>query len=183
MLDDRRRRSLRRGRLRLFHDRWQRRLVGDWGRNRGWSRGGVLRRRRRGLIGRLRLFGRGRRCVRGGSLRLNVDNHFRRQDDRPRLQIDERKRGGVKRDHDGDDKRAEPGRAERRRLEDPTVQGRKGHGAGALGAAGRGAPGAAGAGGAGAAEVGGAMRAGPDTIAMRVTPFAASSSITDTTSP
>jgi hypothetical protein len=135
------------------------------------------------LIGRLRLFGRGRRCFRGRSLRLDVDDHLPRQFDRPGRQIDERKRGGVERDHDGDDKRAEPGRAERRRLEDPTVQGRKGHGACALGAAGSGAPGAAGVGGVGAAEVGGMMRAGPDTMAIRVTPFAASSSITDTTSP
>jgi hypothetical protein len=132
------------------------------------------------LVGRLRLIRRWRGCFRGRSLRLNVDNHFRRQDDRPGLQIDERKRGGVKRDHDGDDKGAEPGRAERRRLEDPTVQSRKGHGACAFGAAGRGVPGA---GAVGAAAIGGAMRAGPDTIAMRVTPFAASSSITDTTSP
>ena len=94
----------------------RRRLLGDWRRDRGWrrrlgrSRGGVLSGRRRGLIGRLRLFGRGRRCFRGRSLRLNVDDHFPRQFDRPGLQIDERKRGGVERDHDGDDKRAEPGR-------------------------------------------------------------------------
>jgi hypothetical protein len=132
------------------------------------------------LVGRLRLFGGGRRCVRGRNLRLDVDDHFPRQFDRPGRQIDERKRGGVKRDHDGNDKRAEPGRAERRRLENPTVQSYEGHGACAFGAAGTGAPGA---GGAGAAEVGGAMRAGPETMAMRVTPFAASSSITDTTSP
>jgi hypothetical protein len=134
------------------------------------------------LVG-LSRFGRGRRCVRGRSLRLNVDDNFSRQFDRTGRQIDERKRGGVERDHDGDDKRAEPRGAERRRLEDPTVQGRKGHGACALGVAGRGAPDAAGVGGAGAAEAGGAMRAGPDTMAIRVTPFAASSSITDTTSP
>ncbi len=132
------------------------------------------------MVGVLRLFGRGRRRVRDRSLRLNVDDHFAGQYDRPGLQIDKRKRGGVKRDHDGDDKRAKPGRAERRRLEDPTVQGRKGHGACAFGAAGTGAPGAAGV---GAAEVGGATRAGPDTMAIRVTPFPASSSITDTTSP
>jgi hypothetical protein len=135
------------------------------------------------LVRRLGLFGWGRRSFRGRSLRLDVDDHFPRQFDRPGRQIDERKRGGVERDHDGDDKRAEPGRAERRLLEDPTVQRRKGHGACAFGAAGIGAPGAAGGGGVGAAEVGGAMRAGPDTIAIRVTPFAASSSITDTTSP
>ena len=135
------------------------------------------------MVGRLRLFGRGRRCFRARSLRLNVDDNFSREFDRPGRQIDERKRGGVKRDHDGDDKRAEPGRAQRRRLEDPTVQSCEGHGACALGAAGRGAPGAAGVGGIGAAEVCGPMRAGPDTMAMRVTPFAASSSITDTTSP
>jgi len=187
--DDRRRRRFGRGRLRLFHDGRQRRLLGDWRRNRGWRRrlgrrwGGVLSWRRRGLFGRLRLFGRGRRCFRGRSLRLDVDDNFSRQFDRPGRQIDERKRGGVKRDNDGDDKRAKPGRAERRRLEDPTVQSCEGHGACAFGAAGRGAPGAAGGGGVGAAEVGGAMRAGPDTIAIRVTPFAASSSITDTTSP
>ena len=77
----------------------------------------------------LRRFGGGRRCVRGGRLRLNVDDHFPRQFDWPGRQIDEQKRGGVERDHDGDDKRAEPGREERRRLEDPTVQGCKGHGA------------------------------------------------------
>jgi hypothetical protein len=35
----------------------------------------------------------------------------------------------------------------------------------------------------GAAGVCGAMRVGPDTMAMREIPFAASSSITDTTSP
>lgn len=135
------------------------------------------------MVGRLRLFGGGRRRFRGRSLRLNVDDHFPRQFDRPGRQIDERKRGGVKRDHDGDDKRAEPGRAERRRLEDRTVQRCEGHGACAFGAAGIGAPGAAGGGAFGAAGVGGPMRAGPDTMAMRVTPFAASSSITDTTSP
>jgi hypothetical protein len=132
------------------------------------------------LVGRLCLFGRGRRCFRGRSLRLDIDDNFSRQFDRPGRQIDERKRGGVERDHHGDDERTEPGRAERRRLEGAPVQPRGGHGACAFGAAGRGAPGA---GGVGAAEVGGAMRAGPDTMAMRVTPFAASSSITDTTSP
>jgi hypothetical protein len=54
------------------------------------------------LVG-LRLFGRGRRSFRGRSLRLDVDDHFPRQFDRAGRQIDERKRGGVKRDHDGDD--------------------------------------------------------------------------------
>ena len=81
------------------------------------------------MVGRLRLFGRRRRCFRGRSLRLDVDDHFPRQFDRPGLQIDERKRGGMKRDHDGDDERTKPGRAERRRLEDPTVQRCEGHGA------------------------------------------------------
>ena len=38
-------------------------------------------------------------------------------------------RGGVKRDHDGDGKRAEPGRADRRWLVDAPVQSREGHGA------------------------------------------------------
>jgi hypothetical protein len=188
LLDDRRRRSLRRGGRRLLHDRW-RRLLRDWRCHRGWrrrlgrSRGGVLSWRRRGLVGRLRLFRRGRRCFGGRSFRLDVDDYFPGQFDRPGLQVDQRKRGGVKRDHDGDHKRAKPGRAERRRLEDPTVQSGEGHGACALGAVGTGTPGAAGLGAFGAAGAGGAMRAGPDTMAIRVTPFAASSSITDTTSP
>jgi hypothetical protein len=109
LLDDRRRRSLGRGRPRLLHDRWRRRLLRGWRRDRGWrrrlgrSRGGVLSRRRRGLVRRLGLFGWGRRSFRGRSLRLDVDDHFPRQFDRPGRQIDERKRGGVKRDHHGDD--------------------------------------------------------------------------------
>ena len=81
----------------------------------------------------------------------------------------------MQRDHDDDDERAEPGRTEGRRLEDAPVQRRGGHGAGAFGAALVGAF--------GGAEVGETARRGPDTMAMRVTPFAASSSITDTTSP
>jgi hypothetical protein len=134
LLDDRRRRSFRRGQWRLGVHGRRRRLLGDWRRNRGWrrrlgrSRGAVLSWWRRGLVG-LRLFGRGCRRFRGRSLRLDVDDHFAGQYDRPGLQIDERKRRGVERDDDGDDEGAEPGRAERRRLEVPTVQGRKGHGA------------------------------------------------------
>ena len=188
LLDDRRR-SFGRGQRRLRLDGRRRRLLGDrrcnrsWRRRLGRSRRGVLSGRRRGLVGGFGRFGRGRRRFRGRSLGLNVDDHFPRQFDRPGLQIDERKRGGVKRDHDGDDKRAKPGRPERRRLEDLTVQRCEGHGAWALGAAGRGVPGATGGGAFGAAEVGDPMRAGPDTMAIRVTPFAASSSITDTTSP
>ncbi len=131
------------------------------------------------MVGLSRFDG-GRRRVRGRSLRLNVDDHFPRQFGRPGRQIDERKRRGMERDHDGDDERAEPGRAERRRLEGPTVQGREGHGACAFGAAGIGAPGAAGF---GAARAGDTARRGPDTMAIREIPFAASSSITDTTSP
>jgi hypothetical protein len=134
LLSDRRRRRFRGGKRGLLDDRRRRRLLGDWRRNRGWrrrlgrSRGAVLSWWRRGLVG-LRLFGRGRRRFRGRSLRLDVDDHFAGQYDRPGLQIDERKRRGVERNDDGDDEGAEPGRAERRRLEVPTVQGRKGHGA------------------------------------------------------
>ncbi|HEY6735525.1 MAG TPA: hypothetical protein VI256_17335, partial [Roseiarcus sp.] len=137
MLDDRRWRLFGRGLLRLFHDRRQWRLLRDWRCNMGWrrrlgrSRGGVLSWRRRGLVGRLRLFGRGRRCFRARSLRLNVDDNFSRQFDRPGRQIDERKRGGVKRDHDGDVKRAKPRRTHGRRLEDEPLQSRDDLGDGA----------------------------------------------------
>jgi hypothetical protein len=55
------------------------------------------------LVRRLGLFGWGGRSFRGRSLRLDVDDHFPRRFDRPGRQIDERKRGGVKRNHDGDD--------------------------------------------------------------------------------
>jgi hypothetical protein len=141
----------------------------------------VLRRLRRGLdrgcFGRLRRFGRGRCGFRGRSLRLNVDDHFPDRLGRPRRQRDDRERGDMERDHDGDDERPEPWRSERRRREGAPVQRRGGHGAGEFGAIGAGAFGARGA------EAGGALRGGPETMAMRVTPFAASSSITDTTSP
>ena len=189
LLRDRRWRCFRRGKRGLLL-RGRRRLLRDWRCNRGWRRRlgrgwrSVLNRWRRRLFGRLRLSGRRRRGFRRRSFRLDVDDHFSRLLGRLGwLQIDDRKRGGVKREHDGDDDRAEPGWTDGRWLEKPPVQRRGDHGACAFGAAGIGAPGAAGGGGVGAAEVGGAMRAGPDTIAIRVTPFAASSSITDTTSP
>ena len=130
------------------------------------------------MFGRLRLFSRRRGVFRRRGFRLDVDDHLRRRLDRPRLQIDDRKRGGVKREHDGDDGRAEPGRADGRRLEDPPVQRRGDHGLGASGAAEAGAEAGAFGGGAGATA-----RRGPDTIAIREIPFAARSSITDTTSP
>jgi hypothetical protein len=125
------------------------------------------------LFGRLRLFRRRRgRGFRWGRLLLNIDGHFPRQLDRRRRQIDDRERGRVKRDDDGDDKRAKPRGPDGRRLEDPPVEGRNGHGAGALGAGAGGAPG-----------VGETTWRGPDTMAIREIPFAASSSITETTSP
>ena len=83
------------------------------------------------------------------------------------LQIDDEERGRVKRDDDGDDEWAKPTGPDGRRLEDAPVQRRGGHGVGAFGAA-------------GADET---ARRGPDTIAIREIPLAASSSITDTTSP
>ena len=124
------------------------------------------------MFGRLRLFGwRRGRGFRRRRLLLNVDGHFfRRFGWLRRLQIDNRERGGVQRDDDGDDERAKPRGPDGRRLENPPVQGRRGHGAGAFGAGG--------AGGVGETE-----RRGPDTMAIREIPFAASSSITDTTSP
>jgi len=70
---------------------------------------------------------------------------------------------------------ASSGRIPPRRLEDAAVERRGSHGAGAFGAAEAGAFGAAGA--------GETARRGPDTIAIREIPLAASSSITDTTSP
>ncbi len=167
----------------------RRRLLGDWrggrGRRRrlGRSRGGALSWRRRGLVGRLRLNSGGRRRFRGRSFRLNVDDHFPRQFDRSRLEIDERKRRRVHCEHDCDDERTKPGRAERRRLECAPVQSCEGHGACALGAAGTGAPGKGRVAAFGAGGVGAARLRGPDTIAMREIPFAASSSITETTSP
>ena len=177
LFGDRRRRRLRRGKRRLLC--W-RRLLGDRRGNRRWRRRlgrgwrGVLSGRRRGLFGRLRLLCRCRRVF-GGRFRLNVDDHFPRGLKRPRLQRDEEERGGVKRDHDQDDEWAEPWRTDGRRLEDAPVERRGSHGAGAFGAAEAGAFGAAGA--------GETARRGPDTIAIREIPFAASSSITDTTSP
>ena len=132
--------------------------------------------RGRGLFRRLRRFGRRRRVFSRWGFRLNVDDDFSRGLGRlRRLEIDEEERGGVQRDHDGDDDGPEPGRPDGRRLEDAPVQRRGGHGAGAFGDAEIGA-----FGGAGAGET--APR-GPDTMAMRVTPYAARSSITDTTSP
>ena len=100
---------------------------------------------------------------------------LRRDRGRRRNGVDDRKRGCVKREHDGDDGRAKPGRAVGRRLEDPPVQRRGDHGCGAFGAAEVGAL--------GAPEAGATGRRGPDTIAIREIPFAARSSITDTTSP
>jgi hypothetical protein len=101
------------------------------------------------LLERLRLFGR-RRGFRGRSFRLDVDDHLSRRFNGFRLQIDDRERSDVERDHDGDDDRAEPWRADGRRLEDAPVQRRGGHGAGAFGAAEVGAF--------GGAEVGETMR-------------------------
>jgi hypothetical protein len=125
------------------------------------------------LFERLRLIGRRSGVFRGRGLRLNVDGHFFRRFGRlRRLQIDNRERGGMEREHDGDDDRAEPWWADGRRLEDPPVQGRGSHGAGV-----------AEVGALGAAGVGETPRRGPDTMAIRLIPFAASSSITDTTSP
>ena len=177
LFGDRRRRRLRRGKRRLLC--W-RRLLGDRRGNRRWRRRlgrgwrGVLSGRRRGLFGRLRLVGRRRRVLRR-RFRLDVDDHFPRGLKRPRLQRDEEERGGVKRDHDQDNEWAEPWRTDGRRLEDAPVERRGSHGAGAFGATEAGAFGAAGA--------GETARRGPDTIAIREIPFAASSSITDTTSP
>jgi hypothetical protein len=126
------------------------------------------------LFGRLLLFSRRRRVIRG-RFRLDVDDHFSRLLGRSGGQRDEEERGRMERDHDQDNERAEPRRAERRRLEDAAVERRSSHGAGAFGAADVGAFVAAGA--------GDTARRGPDTIAIREIPFAASSSITDTTSP
>jgi hypothetical protein len=127
------------------------------------------------LLGRLRLFGRRRRVFRRRSFRLNVDDYFSRRFRRlRRLQINDRERRGVQRNDDGDDKRAKPGRTDGRRLEDPPVQRRDRHGLGAFGA---------GEVGAGAPGVGDSVWRGPETMAMREIPFAASSSMTDTTSP
>ena len=139
----------------------------------GGSRRGVLS--GRGLFGRLWLFGRRRRSFRGRSFGLDVDDHFSRRLGRlRRLQIDDRERGGMKRDDDGDDDRAKPRGPDGRRLENVPER-CDGHGAGAFGATGAGVFGAAGD--------GGPVRRGPDTMAIREIPFAASSSITDTTSP
>ena len=134
------------------------------------------------MLGRLRLFGRRRRGFCGRSLRLDVDNDLTHFLWRLRGQRDEVERTRVKRDYDGDDERAKPGRPNGRRLEDAPVQCRGSHGTCAFGAAGRGVPGAT-RGAFGAAGVGATIRRGPDTIAIREIPFAASSSITDTTSP
>jgi hypothetical protein len=95
------------------------------------------------LFSRLLLFGWRRRVFREWGFRLNVDGHFFRQFDPPRLEIDNRKRGGVKREHDRDDDRAEPRRADGRRLEGAPVQRRGSHGAGAFGVGAAGAVGAA----------------------------------------
>ena len=97
LLDDGRRRRFGRGQRRLRLQGRRGRLLGGRRRDRGWrrrlgrSRGGVLSGRRRGLIGRLGLFGRRRRCFRGRSLRLDVDDHHARQFDPPGLEIDEAK--------------------------------------------------------------------------------------------
>ena len=127
------------------------------------------------MFRRLRLFGRRRRVFRRRSFRLNVDDDFSRRLGLLRRQRDEQERASVERQHDQDDERAEPWRMDRRRLEDPTVQSCDGHGAGGFGAAGVGAL--------DGAAIGETVRRGPDTMAIREIPFAASSSITDTTSP
>ena len=106
---------------------------------------------------------------------MNVDDHFSRGLKLPRFQGDEEERGDVKRDHDQDDEWAEPWRTDGRLLEDLPVQIRDGHGAGAFGVAGGGVFGPGGA--------CGTMERGPDTMAIREIPAAASSSITETTSP
>ena len=126
------------------------------------------------MFGRLRLVGRRRRVLRR-RFWLNVDDHFPRGLKRPRLQGDEEERRGVKRNHDQDDEGAEPWRTDGRWLEDAPVQSRQGHGAGAFGVARVGVLGAGGA--------CGTMERGPDTMAIREIPLAASSSITETTSP
>lgn len=180
LLDDGRRRSCGGGQQRLRLHRRLRRLLGDRRCHRGWrrlgrSRRGVLSRGRRGLVGRLLLLGRGRRRFGGRRFRLDIDDHFSRLLGRfPRLQIDDRKRRGVERDHDQDDERTEP-RRPNRGLEAAPVQSCDGHGVGAFGAAE--------VGGFGAAGAGDTVRRGPDTIAIREIPLAARSSITDTTSP
>ena len=81
----------------------------------------------------------------------------------------------MKRNHDQDDEGAEPWRTDGRWLEDAPVQSRQGHGAGAFGVARAGVF--------GAGEACGTMERGPDTMAIREIPAAASSSITETTSP
>jgi hypothetical protein len=138
LLHDRRRWRLRRRKGRLLHHwRRRRRLLGDrrrrglfgdrrgdGGRRRrlGRSRSGLLSWRGRGLFSRLRLFGwRRGRSFWGRRLLLDVDDHLSRQFDRLRRRIDNRERGGVKRDHESDDERTEPRRADGRRLEDPPV--------------------------------------------------------------
>ena len=173
-----RRRGLAGGRRRrLLCRRW---LLGDWRGDRRWRRRlargwrGLLSWLRRGLLGGLRLVGRRRRVLRR-RFWLNVDDHFPRGLECPRFQGDEEERGGVQRDHDQDDERTEPWRTDRRRLEDAPVQSREGHGAGAFGVARVGVLGAGGA--------CGTMERGPDTMAIREIPLAASSSITETTSP
>jgi hypothetical protein len=61
------------------------------------------------LFGRLLLSGRRRRVFGRLSFRLDVDDHFSRRLRRlRRLQIDDRERGGVKRDHNQDDEWTEP---------------------------------------------------------------------------
>jgi hypothetical protein len=119
------------------------------------------------MFQRLRLSGRRRRGFPWRGFRLNVDDHFSRLG-RGSGEVRQRhEHGGVERDDDRDGDRAKPWRAQGRRLEGAPVQRRGGHGGGAFGGA----------------EAGETVRRGPDTMAIRAIPFAASSSITATTSP
>ena len=179
--DRRRRLGLRKGRLLLGRRRCGRRrafgrgkrgLLGDRRgvlRRRGRSRCNVLGRRGRRFcrrfLGRPWLLGRLRGGVCRRGFRLDVDDHFPGRFERPRRECEDRERGGVERNHDCDDRRTKPGRSWGRRLEDAAAERGVGHCAGA---------------GCVEAEAG---RRPLETMAMRVTPFAASSSMIATTSP
>ena len=98
-------------------------------------------------------------------LGLHVDDHFPRRLRRiARQEGQGSERRGVERKHDRDRRRPQPGRAKTRRLEFASAEREVRHGFGA-----------------GSGDAIG--RRLLETMAMRVTPFAASSSITETTSP
>ena len=132
-----RRRLLRRGR------RAAARRPAEWRATGGGSAGPARRlsRRGRGLFGRLRCSAGGAGFPGGASGSMSTITSPGGSNVRgSRETIEERR--GVKREHDRDDERAKPGRPDGRRLEDPPVQRRGGHGAGAFGAPEAGAAGA-----------------------------------------